>query len=244
MKKLSVVYRTYSVETNGQLNPQRPAWFCKKRAFRSFYNSFGEKADIHILWDGTDLDSPFFQYLSSFKLAKIHQFDKLGNQASLSKTYDILEETGSPFVMTQEDDYYFLDNSYQILIEGLHQFQSQLVYLYDCPHRYLPEYKDVTFGKEYISSTQNSYWRTSESIMCSVAMSAELLKDIKPMLNYFCKKGQGGPNDRESYRYFLNNGIRVWTPMPTRCTHAVTTDLSLFVDWAKYNTEIGKNYIS
>lgn len=233
---LTVIYRAYGGElTPETFKPGRPSWFNKERCWDSFCNSFlGEnRAEIHVVWDG-EIDNRLFEAIK-IKEPKItiHKINEKSNQKSLASCYDLAGSLNNKYIAFIEDDWLFLDGAYKILLEGLNKFYGHFVFPYDSPHRYDLAYQDVTLGQDYLALTDNSHWRTAESLMCSVAMNRQLFNEVKQLLLKFCFVSGNAPNDRGFYRECLKYGIRCWTSIPTQCSHVINTDLGPFVDWSK-----------
>lgn len=113
---LSVVYRAYIGETDGKLNSVRPPWFDKFKCWRSFYNEFGGKSKIIVIWDG-EPEGSFYEYIKSFDV-EISNYGKMGNKGTLIKTYEILKQEIADVLCTWEDDYLVRSGCYEAIEEG------------------------------------------------------------------------------------------------------------------------------
>ena len=230
--ELTTIYRAYP----GELTPEtfkqcRPTWFNKINCWNRLLNEVGHASKLHVVWDGR-VDNVLYEEISKQSAwIKIHHIDEKDNQKSLEFCYKLAETLDTEYLAFMEDDWIVLPGFYNVLMEGLEKFPSHFVFPYDSPHRYDPAYNDITWGQDYVLTTKNSWWKTSESLMCSVAMSKKLFDKVKHLLYKHCREGIGGPNDRMFFRECLNYGIRTWTSIPTKCTHVVNSDLSPFVDW-------------
>jgi|ERR1017187_1085142 hypothetical protein len=236
MNKLSILYRSCNLEINGNFNVCRPCWFDKRKSFKSFYNSFGDKEgiDIYLIYDGNE-NEELYQYISKFKLKHKYLIFVKNNEKSLLYCYNLMSQLDSEFIASFEDDYLWLPNSDKILLEGLEKFNKiATISLYHHPDRLIRK-DDVTWGQEYIFNTNSCYWRTSESNTATFAISKELFNKYKQeFIN--CSI-----HDRLLFINLLKNwGLRHLNPISEKygCTHVNKFFFSFFIDWEKYNNSI------
>ncbi len=225
------------VSTNSIKNISRPDFFSKQRCFKSFYNSFGNKenVDIIVVFDGKSEDE-LVCYIKKFNVKDIIYLNNIGNKESLIFCYNLAEKLNFDFVFFAEDDYLYLSNSYEIMMEGLESFgkQDQFITLYDHYNRYLPPNitGDVTTGHDYCLITKSTHWRSSDSTTGSVAMTKELFNKIKYRLLFH------NIHDCAFYREMLGKGYRVFNCIPGKSTHINKVYASPLINWVKYNNSI------
>ena len=232
---LTIVYRAYAGETDGKLNPVRPQWFNKFKCYKSFYDEFGGKSKIIVLWDG-EPEGDFYDYIKNSNV-EIRNYGKLGNKDSLLKTYDILkQEESCDMVGTIEDDYLFRKDCQEVIKEG-YKMGFSLIAPYECRERYIAPEKDHSFGREYIFMGEKNYWRSVESNTGSCFFNKTLYDNV-----LFDKLKLHNVNDRPFFREILKDGIRLFSPMPGYSTHICIDRgvnlMSPFVDWEAVNSSI------
>lgn len=232
MSNILAIYRAFQGETYPPFRGTRPGWFSKFDCFRSFYLAFHRVADIAVVWDGDE--NILSEYIKTYPLKSFNQINEKNNGQSMMACYKLLEEQKNnyKFVYFSEDDWMYLNTAGQILTEGASLANSHFVTLYDRPHGYLRPSDDVTYGNDFIFRTRSSHWRTTESCMYSFGMPVALFDSIKDDLYKFCLNSSGAV-DREMFRHFYRNGIRLFNPIPGQATHCVTVDLPL--DWKYEN---------
>lgn len=228
----SIVYRAYSGETEENFSLFRPRWFSKFKCWKTFWNEFGSKTDVTVLWDG-DLVGKYYEYIKSFN-PRILNFGKVGNKGSLLKTYEILMASDNNIVGAVEDDYYFLPGSLGVIKDGFN-YGFPMICTYDHIDRYSCPSTDVTFGKEEIYLGKNNYWRSAESTTGTCFFKKSTFNNVYDKLIEY------NVNDRPFFRDCLQNGLRLYSPMPGTSTHCVKYPedlMSPFVDWEAFSNSI------
>ena len=237
MNELSVIYRACPLELDNH-KPGRPAFFDKEKCYKSFYNSFAHKSDIHIVWDG-NTDNRLYKCIEQTSHSvKIHQINVKNNQRSLEYCYDLAYKLPNPYVYFCEDDYMYLPNSYEFMIDALKLGYNPLTlyehldrFLFDDVTKLYVGGTDETIGQDYIGLTKFGRVRTVESTTCSFACSKNLFDYIKDHLYRFNTDGIGAPLDRPLWRYVNSNlNIRLWSAIPGLACHMVLP-LTPFIDW-------------
>lgn len=237
IKKLSAIYRSCNRELKKEeFNKSRPDWFNKFLCFDSFYNSFGDKDDIdvHLVFDGKAEDE-LAQYITKRNLKSVTYLNNVGNQNSAVACYDILSKTETEYVAVFEDDYLWLDNSRDLLLEGLLRFgEAGIICLYQHPDRVFRT-DDVTLGKEYIFAGKSCYWRTAESNTLTFALKKSIFnKHYEEFVNCHIQ-------DRLLFINLLTKyNVRQFTPISETQggTHVNRFFPALYIDWEKYNNSI------
>ena len=234
--KLLIIYRACGKEMDSNsFNQSRPDWFSKKKCWESFYMQFGweENTDIIVVFDGSP-DEEFAKYLNSFDINGIKYLNNIGNKESLIYCYELAKKSEFDYVFFAEDDYLYLPNSYNILIEGLNSIDG-FITLYGHLNRYLDPKQtgDITFGQDYVLLSQSSFWRSEDSTTGSVAMSKEFFNLVIEDLIKF------NISDCGFYReQLLKNNRRVFSPLPPKSTHVNKFFSSPLINWQKYNNSI------
>lgn len=235
MNSVSIIYRACGKEQKiEEFNQSRLNWFNKNKCFKSLYNSFGGKADIYLVWDG-DRNNYLFRYITSFDIKEVFSPEKTGNEESLLFCYDLMGKIDSEFLFLTEDDYLYLSNSYEVLMDGLEKFKSAgTVSLYNHPDR-VRRKDDITLGQEYILEGKYCYWRTAESNTATFAISKNLfLKHQDEFIN--CSI-----HDRLLFINLLKKyNLRHFTPISEKygSSHVNKFFNSLYIDWEFYNGNI------
>jgi len=230
MSELTVIYRACPSELK-EYRPERPNWFSKLKCYKSFYNNFGGKYDIFVVWDGCR-ENELYNLIKSTNV-HILEINERNNQKSLLRCYELADSLQPKALFFSEDDYLFLPNSDNVLLDGLNSYGFTT--LYNHPDRCLRN-DDITYGMEKIEAGIYDYFRTAESTTCSVAMSYSVFKKVRAELDYWCKAGTGAPEDRKFYRdVYQKYGLRLWTPITSYSTHVVKGCLGLYIDWEGYS---------
>lgn len=236
MRKLFIVYRACSKElVANEFNVSRPQWFDKIKCFKSFWNSFGNKKDVQIkvVFDGNS-NNLLFEAISGF-ISKddIIFLDNVGNEKSLLFCYDLLKSAAdSYYIALFEDDYLWLPNSYEILLQGLDFFSDfGSISLYHHPDRVFRD-DDITRGSEFIMVTPSCYWRTGESNTATFALAKHKFDA------FFDEFVACSIHDRLLFVNLIKKfNFRHFIPISERfgCTHVNRFFPSLFIDWESYN---------
>lgn len=230
---MTIVYRAYVGETDGNLSILRPSWFSKFKCWKSFWDCFGGKVEIIVLWDG-EMTGKFFDYIKSFN-PNIVNYGKIGNKGGLFKTYELLKESKNEIVATVEDDYLILPECLDIVKEGFNYGFSMFT-PYEHPERTMFPNHDICWGKEEIYLGRNCYFRSVESTTGTCFFKKSMFDKLYDKLVSF------NVNDRPFFRDCYKNGIRLYSCMPSYATH-VCQDRGInlmgpFIDWEKFNSTI------
>lgn len=233
-KTLSIFYRACHLEVipDSIKNSSRPDWFDKKKCFKSFHDSFNrESIEITVIFDGNE-SHELVQYISKFKVKNIIYLNEVGNKESLIQTYNLMNRADSEYVVIFEDDYLWLPNSYEVLMDGLIKFgNSGTISLYNHPDRVFRN-DDITLGKDYILAGNYCYWRTAESNTATFAIKTELFK------KYYQEFIDCNVQDRLLFINLLQKyNLRHFTPVSEKygCSHVNKYFFSLYIDWKKVN---------
>lgn len=157
-----------------------------------------------------------------------------------------LELPDSEKVYLVEDDYWHLDFSRDILLEGLER--SDYVTLYDAPDKYVPASKG---GNPFIDEdggdiskvilTKSTHWRLTNSTTCTFATSVKTLREDYETWKKWCFAApeQTHPNDFPCFLELREKGRSLLSPLPSLSTHCEPSWAAPLIDWDK---EIGEEH--
>lgn len=234
---IDILYRACGKEI-GSPSSVRPDWFSKLKCFRSFWNEFEGHPEftIHVIYDGDGTEDELSKYIKSLRFEGTRDsFLNIYCRDNAKSWFAILNFARSfkgDFLYFAEDDYLYRPGAASVLSEGLQNFK--LVTLYDHADRYLGN-DDVTKWRENIFMGRNCHWRSCESTTLTFGISRELFEQNAEAIENFSL------NDRPLFRYLVEKGIRLFSPMPGYATHLVTKPINLtspLINWEKINAEI------
>lgn len=221
--KIDIIYRCCESEVRPPFKYIRPQWFNKIKCLNTFLKSIEKSSDkinsVTFLHDG-DIGELYKNIPKQYNVELVKFYN---NEKSLLKSFDIADSQDGEIVYFVEDDYLHLENSINVIYEGVKKFK--LVNGYDHLDRYIRT-DDLTKDKESISflTETNCHWRTAESTCCTWACTRTMWDAIKNSARHYKLE------DRKFFRNLIKNNIRLWTPM-----HGVTTQvddkLSPGIDW-------------
>jgi hypothetical protein len=213
MKKINIIYRGCNLENpNDSPRKGRPKGFDKRDCFDTLHRAISSchcVGEIFIIMDGGR------GYLSDHIESKgytITYIDLKSNEKSLAYCYNLasnLQDGNNLYFV--EDDYWHTEDALTIINEGVDYMG--LVTGYDHLDRYTST-DDITYGKEYITLSQNRHWRTAESTTCTWACSAEVYSHIHNIASEELLE------DRRFFRrVYMEKQIRLFTPIPAVTSH-------------------------
>ena len=168
--------------------------------------------------------------------AKIIQ-TKLGNSGSFLFTLDkilTINYHDNSIIYLIEDDYLHLENSANVLREGLNE--ADYVTLYDHPDKYGDNSVNplVKNGGENtkVFKTKSSYWKLTNSTTMTFAVKFKTLKeDYSTIIKYLKNKI---PQDYVMFRdLIINKSRKLASCIPGLSTHGQNPCLSPLVEWDK-----------
>ena len=153
---------------------------------------------------------------------------------------EALKLNDKEIVWFQEDDYWHLKQSRQIMLEGIER--ADYVALYDHPDKYLPAIKG---GNKFIDSdageitkvilTKSSHWKMTNSTTMTFAAKVKTLRED---FEIWRKHTDGTyPRDFDAFIELRNKGRSLITPIPSLATHCMPEWAAPLIDW---DTKIGK----
>ncbi len=237
--KLTIIWRGCPQELD-KPKPFRPKWFNKHACINSLIKEFNDKPNCEIicLWDG-DTENDLFKKTCYHTL---FYNDNPGNINSLIKCYEIAKSCDSDYIFFVEDDYLFLPDSWEILIDMMQY--SPIASLYDHQDRYNPLIAptDLTYQREFIIDGLIPY-RTAESTTQTFAVHKKFFLDYYDKFIEYAKAGNGAPLDRELFRFFVRQNYRLITPIlkDSLSAHLVNGCFTNKIDWEYYSNACLKN---
>lgn len=224
--KINIIYRLCEESLNKK--DFRPDWFSKIKCLETFYNAVenakenGVNVVIYFVFDG-DKGELNDKINDIFNDAVIKYVNYKDNEKSLVECYK-LADTLKGNIYFVEDDYLHKPESITKIVQVLDDYH--LVTGYDHLDRYTRT-DDVTLGRDYIlfSKETNLHWRSTESTCLTFAVTYEAWRKKVGVQAKIHKL-----NDRQFFRALINDGVRLWSPIPALCTQ-VDTAMSPAVDW-------------
>ncbi len=226
--KIDIIYRGCSWESDGEIRLSRPAWFDKRKCYKSVWdmtNNDPSTFSVHVFYDG--VGSSLLDYIKGMRVADsaIYEITRpagIDKYYSIYKAYELADTLTGDWIYFVEDDYLHAPDAARVMLEGANRFE--LLSLYDHLDRYTRS-DDITVGKESVALSNSCHWRTAESTCHTWACSRKMWERIKNIAKLH------GPNDRSFFYDLIAEGIRLWTPIPARSTHCVKGYMSPMVNW-------------
>lgn len=154
-----------------------------------------------------------------------------------------LELPDDEVVYLVEDDYWHLDHSRRILLEGIER--ADYVTLYDAPDKYVPArfggnpfIEDDGADPSKVILTKSSHWRLTNSTTCTFATTVRTLREDFYIWKSFCfaTPEQTHPHDFQCFLKLRENGRTLISPLPSLSTHCEPNWAAPLIDW---ETEMG-----
>ncbi len=225
--KIDIIYRGCGKELGGAFRLSRPKWFDKFKCYKSVWDmtdSDPSTFSMHVIYDGER--TSLLDYIEGMRVSDGAIYcvpnDPNDKYHSIQKAYDLADKLTGDWIYFVEDDYLHTPDAARVMLEGANKFE--LISLYDHLDRYTRN-DDRTTGLETVALTNSCHWRTAESTCHTWACSRKMWERIKNIAKLH------GPNDRSFFYDLIEEGIRLWTPIPARSTHCVKGYMSPMVDW-------------
>jgi hypothetical protein len=208
---LAVAYRIYPGMAKSVAifpdNKLKFAEFC----LSSFKQSLGSlKVKMWVLLDNCppEYDDLFLKYFDTADLELIH-LEKAGNSATFGRQIQILsEQNDAEFVYFAEDDYYFIPNQFENLIEFM-KSSSDVHFITAYDH---PDYYTLDFHRHTFETRENKdyKWRTVATTTCSFLTTKTVLLQTKNVFNtYYVNKNYDTSIWQALTKYNVLNPYRI-----------------------------------
>jgi hypothetical protein len=231
MNRINVIYR---LSDNGYIK-QKFSHATKLHCLENIIKEFGIE-NIYLFIDKVNLKTNIIQSAQSF--AYIEEYEAGSSAGSfryvmsyvLNKSWE-----NEQYVYFAEDDYLYLPNSSNILIEGLEK--ADYVSLYDHIDKYIPASKG---GNPYVDEdggeitkvfrTKSVHWKLTNSTTMTFATTIRQLHKDKETWD---KYTQGTyPHDMQIFIDLRSHGRSLITPIPGYSTHCEPQWASPGIDWS------------
>jgi hypothetical protein len=151
---------------------------------------------------------------------------------------DALQLSSDEIIYFVEDDYLHLENSRQILMEGLER--AEYVTLYDHIDKYIPA---VHGGNPFIAGdgaeetrvflTKSRHWKLTNSTTMTFATTVRTLQEDADTWRKFTQGSY--PRDFDCFIELRNNGRALASPIPSLSTHCEPQWAAPLIDWTTVN---------
>jgi hypothetical protein len=151
---------------------------------------------------------------------------------------DALKLPANDVIYFVEDDYLHLQNSREILLEGLER--ADYVTLYDHVDKYIPA---SVGGNMYIGDdgaeqtriflTKNRHWKLTNSTTMTFATTLQILKDDESV--WLKHTAETYPRDFDCFIELRNMGRSLASPIPSLSTHCEPMWAAPLIDWTTIN---------
>lgn len=142
----------------------------KLDCFKNFIDVFGSE-NLKIVAD--NVNDKTKDFIKNYDV----QYTSLGNAQSLKYAIDQAINTEEDFIYFAEDDYLYLPNAKDLILDGFLNKSIDYISLYDHPDKYSESYSFGETSKVY--RTNKSHWRETQSTcMTFAARKSALKRDI------------------------------------------------------------------
>jgi hypothetical protein len=175
--------------------------------------------------------------LCNLKLISINEGSS-AQSFSFVVDYALKHFSDDEIVYFVEDDYFHIDYSRQVLLEGIER--ADYVTLYTHPDKFIPASHGGNpligdFGGEetVVIRTKNSYWMLTNSTTLTFATTVGTLREDYEIWKQFCfnTHEQTYPRDFDCFLKLREKGRSLIMPLPAFATHTEIAWLSYDVDW-------------
>ncbi len=146
----------------------------------------------------------------------------IGNKPSFLKQLEMaLDGPSDEFIYFAEDDYLYHPEAIRRLVEiaGI-----GLITLYDHPDRYV---RNDNRPDGALRVMGDHHWRTHESTTMTFGVTHAILAEIQGFVKDYACEGRG------MWYPILDEGYKLWGPVPSLATHVHEGVLAPCVDWGK-----------
>ncbi|ADP77608.1 glycosyl transferase family 2 [Methanothermus fervidus DSM 2088] len=259
MKDVAVAYRIYPGVSKTPAIFQEDKYKLSKLCLESFRESLGDlDVKIFAILDGcpdryVDLFKEYFNDIEFIRL------DSVGNQKTFEKQINLLlNQKDSDIVYFAEDDYFYLPNTFEEMIEFLEYEDVDFVTPYD----HLDYYEHPLHQHRKEKRTyKGRIWRTVASTCLTFLTSKKVLKETKKIMESYVHGNHDASlwisltkininplkclKSREmryiiylAWKYcwkqiLFGKRYKLWAPKPSIATHMESTKLAPSVNWKK-----------
>lgn len=234
---MKVIYR---ISDNGYTKPKFPG-ATKKRCLLNFLENWIAD-EVTVLADKVIPETrQFLEDYRDFAQLDVQFIDGGSSAQSFRIAMEFaLEFPDDEVVYLVEDDYWHLDFSRRILLEGIER--ADYVTLYDHVDKYIPASKG---GNPFIDDsgaevtrvllTKSSHWKQTNSTTCTFATTVKTLREDYDIWKKWCfvTPTQTHPNDFQAFLELGEKGRSLISPIPTLSTHCEPSWAAPLIDWEK-----------
>ena len=228
---MRILYRI----SDGSYKKERFQHATKKGCLENFLKHFPSE-EITLYADNVSDET--YEWLQTYDLEVI----RTNGGSSAAGFRIVLDEAlkldDTEIVYFVEDDYLHLENSRQVLLEGLER--TDYVTLYDHVDKYMPAseggnpYIDEDAAEETkVFLTKSSHWKLTNSTTMTFAAKVKTLREDEPTWRKHIEGKH--PNDFGCFIELRNNGRSLSSPMPGLSTHCEPMWAAPLIDWEQVN---------
>lgn len=224
---MKILYRL----SDGSYKKQRFEHATKQGCLENFLKHF-PKEEITIYADNVKDET--FDWLQQYG-CELKRTSGGSSAAGFRIVFDeALKLPDNEIVYFVEDDYFHLENSRQILLEGLER--AHYVTLYDHVDKYIPA---SAGGNHFIGDdgaeetrvflTKSRHWKLTNSTTMTFATTVDILREDEPVWRKFTSGTY--PHDFDCFIQLRNNGRTLASPIPSLSTHCEPMWAAPLINW-------------
>lgn len=194
--------------------------------FKSFIKAF-ENVKPKVVFIMDDCSEAYYDLVKQCPFEyEVINFNQGSQQSSYFLQLDMVEKEND-FVLFQEDDYWYLPNTGEKLLEGMKNLG------FVNPYDHLEFYTKPEYHPEdcKIRLVGDQHWRSDAFNTMTYGGHSDLFKKHMPAFRKY------GFWDKPTWEELKKEGVLLWSPIPTFATHMVDGFLSAGVDWKKLYEE-------
>lgn len=217
--------------SDGSYKKERFVHATKKGCLDNFLKQF-PKDDVVLYADNVTDET--YEWLSSYDCELIRTNGGSSAAGFRIVFEDALKLNDDEIIYFVEDDYLHLDNSRQILIEGLER--TEYVTLYDHVDKYIPANNG---GNPFITDdgaeetrvflTKNRHWKLTNSTTMTFATHVQTLRE--DMDTWRRHTAGTYPHDFQCFLELRDKGRTLASPIPSLSTHCEPTWAAPLINW-------------
>jgi hypothetical protein len=260
---IAIAYRIYPLVSKETAIYSDNKYLLSEFCLYSFAKSLQNiNAKIFVILDACppEYDELFNKYLNKFDFELIHK-EGIGNAGTFNLQMELLlNQEFSDTIYFAEDDYYYLDNSFQLMLEFMQSGNVDFITPYDHP-----DYYNIGFHN-YKSEIKfhNHHWRSTISTTMTFMTTKNILQKTKKVFESYLKNNSDASlwasisgnqfrnlkyifkniiNNKTNFKYFLKSyyynpiftvfkkKYRLMSPIPSLAVHMEKKFLSPRIDW-------------